>query len=127
MPSIKVVTLNFGRGFSRCGVERAFEFLSDDRWDIACIQDMWKTNMEDLAALFPGAQVFAPMAKHQFGCRRVPVGIGIFSRRLPILSTSVHAYVGNVLPVLDLEGVLVDAFDNAHPTDLARVRKTESR
>lgn len=127
MPSIKVVTLNIGRGFPKCGIEKAFEFLSNDEWDIACIQDMWETDTEDLMELFPTAQIFAPMAKHPRGCTMVPVGIGIFSRNLPLKSTSVYAYVGNVSPVLDLNGVEVDAFNNAYPKDLKRVRETESR
>jgi endonuclease/exonuclease/phosphatase family metal-dependent hydrolase len=61
------------------------------------------------------------------GSVRVHVGIGIFSQKFPFISTSAHAYVGRVSPILDLDGVAVDANGNTSPTDLARLRQTESR
>ncbi|MDO8591210.1 MAG: hypothetical protein Q7R65_04525 [bacterium] len=125
MASLKIVTLNLSRGFP--GIEKSMSFLSRPEWDMACLQDVQVTHLPRLAEIFPGAQYFAPMTKHLIDGVRVPVGIGIFSRGEPFISPSAHAYVGNVLPVLDLDGVEISADGNAEPVDLSRVRATESR
>lgn len=53
----------------------------------------------------------------------VSVGVGIFSRTLPFRSLSTSAYVNNVLPVLNLEGVS----DSGQHMNLQKIRETESR
>lgn len=126
MPSLKVVTLNVGRGFSHGSMQTVYGFLSQPRWDVACLQDVCETHLDELTRLFPAAQVFAPMTKHPIGKVRVPVGIGIFSK-WPFKSKSVYAYVGHTDPVPNLDGVEVNEFGNARPKDLKRVRETESR
>lgn len=123
--SLKVVTLNMGRGFP--GLERSMHFLSNGQWDIACIQDVRETHVPMLAELFPGAQYFAPMTKHYIDGQWVSIGLGIFSRVAPFRSIAAHAYVGNVLPAPAIEGVEMDEQGDARPVDLARVRATENR
>jgi len=117
--------LNIGRGFP--GLDKSLSFLKSQPWDIACLQDVRETHVPMIAKIFPGAQYFVPMSRHLIDGVRVPVGIGIFSRNLPFLTVSAHAYVGDVLPVHDLEGVEIGHDGASAPHDLEKVRATESR
>lgn len=120
MTSLKLVTLNIGLGFP--GIDKSLKFLAEGQFDIACLQEVRETHLPKLAEIFPGAQYFAPMTRYPFGRKRELVGIGIFSRKLPFISTSAHACFGNVLPVPDLDGMEVDG----SPKDIKRFRETEN-
>lgn len=121
--SIKLVTLNVGRGLNKNHL-KSIDFLAESDCEIACIQDMREDALPDLKKIFPAAQYFAPMCRHMYlAPSGVSVGVGIFSRTLPFRSLSTSAYVNNVLPVLNLEGV---SNDGQH-VDLQKIRETESR
>jgi endonuclease/exonuclease/phosphatase family metal-dependent hydrolase len=126
-PSLKVASLNVGRLFHP-HADASKSFLMRPDWDIICVQDVPEYFVSDGAfkSRWP-IQHFVAMTNHLIGSRRVPVGIGIFSRKLPFVMTSAYAYVGNVVPVRDLDGVEVTADGDAIPNDVARVRETESR
>jgi hypothetical protein len=126
-PNIKVMTLNVGRLFHSYPTA-CVDFLLKPEWDAACLQDLPRYVVDDarFRERWP-VRHFVPMTNHFMrGGLRVHVGIGIFSG-FPFVSTSAHAYVGQLLPVRDLDGVEVDSEGNARPTDLARLRETESR
>jgi endonuclease/exonuclease/phosphatase family metal-dependent hydrolase len=125
--SLKVMTLNVGRLFHSYPAA-CIEFVLRPEWDMICLQDLPRYVVDDprFKARWP-VRHYVPMANHFMrGNIRVHVGIGIFSM-LPFLSASAHAYWGHLSPVLDLDGVQVDVEGNASPTDLARLRETESR
>jgi len=124
--AIKIASLNVGRLFHN-NPKGSLGLLMSSEWDVICLQDVPSYVIEkpEFGRRWP-VQHFAPMTKHLMGGARVPVGIGIFSTH-PFQSTSAHAYVGNVLPVLDLDGVTVSSAGNAAPHDLTLVRATESR
>ena len=122
--SIKIVTLNIGRGFP--GLEKSIGFLGTCGADVLCIQDIRQDHVDRLPDIFGPSRHFVAMTNHLIEGRRVPVGIGIFSKH-PFVSTSAHAFWGSVSPVKDLEGVTIGAGGNANAHDLDVVRSTESR
>ncbi|MFA6601258.1 MAG: endonuclease/exonuclease/phosphatase family protein [Candidatus Paceibacterota bacterium] len=123
-PTLRVVTLNVGRGLKH--LDRTVEFLNTCDADVLCLQDVQERHLGALVGAYP-TRHFVPMCRHLVaGGHREPVGIGIFSR-FPFQAISAHAYVGSVLPVHDLQGVEVDAEGNSRNHDLALVRATESR
>lgn len=120
----KLITLNVGRGFA--GFEKAIAFFREQQADVLCLQDLRGDHVDLFPEIFGPSRHFVPMCRHHFtGLGYIPVGVGIFSR-LPFTSTSAYAYVGNIQPVLDIEGVTYGE-NGAAPTDLDRVRQTESR
>lgn len=121
--SIKIATINAGRGFS--GLYRIESFLKGEGsgCDVICVQDVQKRHTE----MFGHIGYFVPMTKHYIEGEWQEVGIGIFSSNHSFTSTSAHAYVGAVQPVKDIRGVRYDARGNASPVDLELVRETESR
>lgn len=128
MAILHVVTLNVGRLFHP-NINACMEFLMRPQWDVVCLQDLpaYVVNDRTFKERWP-VQHFVPMTNHFMRGRvRVPVGVGIFSRALPFVSTSAHAYLGNIVPLLDLDGVEVDVEGNARPIDIDRLRETESR
>lgn len=122
---IKLVSLNMGRGLP--GLEGMLKFLQETDWDVACIQDVRETHIMDNVTIFGESRHFVPMTRHLFGGVRENVGIGIFSRKHSFVSTSAHAFWGDVSPVKDLKGVTFDANGNATPHNLEEVRSSESR
>ncbi|MEK7645429.1 MAG: endonuclease/exonuclease/phosphatase family protein [Patescibacteria group bacterium] len=121
----KLITLNVGRGLS--GIDRIITFLREQQADVLCLQDISADHIASFPGVFGPSMHFVPMCRHHFrGLGHVPVGVGIFSR-FPLASTSAHAYVGNIQPVLDIDGVTYGENGAAAPTDLDLVRKTESR
>jgi len=124
--SLKIVTLNCGRGNKH--LQETVAFLNGCDADIACLQDIRKEHIPELTQKFGYAGHFAPMTNHLVaGGGRSLVGIGIFSRSHEFISINTRAYLGRVSPVADLQGIEVDAEGNSMNHDLELVRATESR
>ncbi|HEU5115002.1 MAG TPA: endonuclease/exonuclease/phosphatase family protein [Candidatus Paceibacterota bacterium] len=130
MPSIKIVTLNVGRGFP--GFMSTLEFLDACMADVYCLQDLRREHIRYFDEFMNViGEHFVPMTAHIFpkaeGEFSDDVGIGIFAAGNSLISTSAHAYWGSVSPVWEIGGVEYGPGGNARPVDLEAVRRTESR
>lgn len=132
---IKVVSLNCGRGLKHLDETR--KFIQGCGADVICLQDVAACHIPEDAEL-GGPDTLLPVgfySRHFYamtnhvikGGKRTHVGVGIFSR-YPMVSVMAEAYLGNLLPVLDLKGIDVDP-DTGETTNhrIAEVRATESR
>ena len=124
--TLKIVTLNMGRGFP--GFDRMRQFLAEQNPDVLLLQDVRADHISAFPAVFGPSVHFAPMCRHFFqgGIGWVPVGVAICSKH-PLNNLASRAYVGNVLPVQDLAGTAFDDKGASYATDLDMVRQTESR
>ena len=122
---LKALSLNVGRGLS--SYKECLLFLEKQvtqGLDVACFQDISEKNVNDLRKIFGECYFFAPMCRHMYkGLDGQAVGIGIFTKNIPIESVIITAYVNNVYPINNLAGL----DENGNHTDLALIRKTESR
>ena len=128
---LKIASLNVGRFYDTPDSLSAVRFLTDPLLDAVCIQGLpeFVVRDEQFRKRWPVGH-FAPMTNHFMqGGVRVPVGIGIFSRELPFVSLTTAAYVGNVLPVSDLDpaAVTIGPDGNASAEDAVLLEKCESR
>jgi endonuclease/exonuclease/phosphatase family metal-dependent hydrolase len=122
---LKAVSLNVGRGLKH--LDKSVHFLRTCGADVICLQDVQKRHIERLIGPEYITHHFHPMTNHLVRNReRSLVGIGIFSRH-PMRSKSIHAYLGNAEPILDMEGIDVNDAGESMNHDLTKVRSTESR
>ncbi len=135
MSSIKVVSLNCGRGLKH--LEATRKFLHECDADVICLQDVALRHIPEGVEL-GGPDTLLPVGFHSRhfyamtnhivkGGERTHVGVGIFSK-YPMRSVTAEAYLGNLLPVLDLQGIDVDPVTGDTTNHrIAEVRATESR
>jgi|GEM_PF-6071351 len=115
-----------GRGFP--GFDRMQDFLVKQDADVLLLQDVRGDHLSGFPGVFGPSVHFAPMCRHFFrgGIGWVPVGVAICSRH-PLNNLTTRAYVGNPLPIQNLDGTAFDDKGASYATDLERVRATESR